>query len=209
MIEINNVSKTIKGEIVLDNVSISMKKGYIYSFEGKNGSGKTMLFRAICGLITIDSGEILVNGKKIGPNSVGNNIGLLLENPSFLDGLTAYQNLKMIASIQNIVSDDRILEVISLVGLFDSKYKKYEAYSLGMKQRLAIANVIMEDPEILIFDEPTNAIDEEGIEVLKKIIKQEKDKGKTILISSHEKNFISELADYYFYMSKGRLTNKE
>ena len=167
-----------------------------------------MLFRAICGLITIDQGEIIIDDKKITDNDITQNIGLLLETPSFLNGLSGFNNLKMIASIRNIVDDKRIDEVIEIVGLSQARNKKFEQYSLGMKQRLAIANVIMEDPDILIFDEPTNAIDEEGIVVLKKIIKKEREKGKLILLASHEKEIIEELCDDIYYMKEGKIITR-
>ena len=208
MIEIINLYKYISGKLILDDINLNLKDGSVYGFIGRNGSGKTMLFRAICGLITIDKGEIIINGNKISDNEITQNIGLLLENPSFLNGLSAYDNLKMVASIRSVVDDSRIDDVIDIVGLSQARDKKYEQFSLGMKQRLAIANVIMENPNILIFDEPTNAIDEQGVTVLKDIIKSEKNNGKLILIASHEKEIIEELCDEVYYMSEGKLTNK-
>lgn len=208
MIEINNLYKYISGNLILDDINLNLKNACVYGFVGRNGSGKTMLFRAICGLITIDQGEIIIDDKKITDNDITQNIGLLLENPSFLNGLSGFNNLKMIASIRNIVDDKRIDEVIEIVGLSQARNKKFEQYSLGMKQRLAIANVIMEDPDILIFDEPTNAIDEEGIVVLKKIIKEEREKGKLILLASHEKEIIEELCDDIYYMKEGKIITR-
>ena len=208
MIEINNLCKYISGNLILDDINLNLKNACVYGFVGRNGSGKTMLFRAICGLITIDQGEIIIDDKKITDNDITQNIGLLLENPSFLNGLSGFNNLKMIASIRNIVDDKRIDEVIEIVGLSQARNKKFEQYSLGMKQRLAIANVIMEDPDILIFDEPTNAIDEEGIVVLKKIIKEEREKGKLILLASHEKEIIEELCDDIYYMKDGKIITR-
>lgn len=208
MIEINNLYKYISGNLILDDINLNLKNACVHGFVGRNGSGKTMLFRAICGLITIDQGEIIIDDKKITDNDITQNIGLLLENPSFLNGLSGFNNLKMIASIRNIVDDKRIDEVIEIVGLSQARNKKFEQYSLGMKQRLAIANVIMEDPDILIFDEPTNAIDEEGIVVLKKIIKKEREKGKLILLASHEKEIIEELCDDIYYMKEGKIITR-
>lgn len=208
MIEINNLYKYISGNLILDDINLNLKNACVYGFVGRNGSGKTMLFRAICGLITIDQGEIIIDDKKVTDNDITQNIGLLLENPSFLNGLSGFNNLKMIASIRNIVDDKRIDEVIEIVGLSQARNKKFEQYSLGMKQRLAIANVIMEDPDILIFDEPTNAIDEEGIVVLKKIIKEEREKGKLILLASHEKEIIEELCDDIYYMKEGKIITR-
>lgn len=208
MIEINNLYKYISGNLILDDINLNLKNACVYGFVGRNGSGKTMLFRAICGLITIDQGEIIIDDKKITDNDITQNIGLLLENPSFLNGLSGFNNLKMIASIRNTVDDKRIDEVIEIVGLSQARNKKFEQYSLGMKQRLAIANVIMEDPDILIFDEPTNAIDEEGIVVLKKIIKKEREKEKLILLASHEKEIIEELCDDIYYMKEGKIITR-
>ena len=205
MIEVNNLKKSIKDNLILDNINLKLEDGKIYGFIGRNGSGKTMLFRAICGLITIDEGQILIDGKSLENNRISQNVGLLLENPSFIKGLSGFDNLRMIASVRQIADVARIEEVLDKVGLTDAKDKKYEEYSLGMKQRLAIANVIMEVPNILIFDEPTNAIDEEGVVVLKEIIKEEKARGKLILIASHEKEIIEELCDEVFYMKDGKI----
>lgn len=206
MIELINVSKKIKNEIILDNINLTIEGGFIHGFQGENGSGKTMLFRAICGLIKIDSGSIKVNNKMIDGNILPDNVGLLLENPGFINGLTGFDNLKMIASIRDVVGDDRILKVLEIVGLSGANKKIYEKYSLGMKQRLGIANVILENPDILIFDEPTNAIDMEGIIVLKEIIKTAKNEGKIVLISSHEKEIIDELSDKIYFMKEGKLS---
>ena len=205
MIEVKNLYKYINDKLILENINISLEHGKVYGFVGRNGSGKTMLFRAICGLITYQKGEIYIDGKKKNNNEIPQSIGLLLENPSFLNGLSGFDNLKMLASIRDIIDDKRIDEILYKVGLSDDKSKKYEQYSLGMKQRLAIANVIMEDPKILIFDEPTNAIDEQGVIVLRDIIKEEKKKGKLILIASHEKPFIEELSDDIIFMKNGSI----
>lgn len=205
MIEVKNLYKYINDKLILENINLSLDDGKVYGFVGRNGSGKTMLFRVICGLITYQKGEIYIDGKKKNNNEIPQSIGLLLENPSFLNGLSGFDNLKMLASIRNTIADKRIDEVLYKVGLSDDENKKYEQYSLGMKQRLAIANVIMEDPKILIFDEPTNAIDEQGVIVLRDIIKEEKKKGKLILIASHEKPFIEELSDEIIFMKNGSI----
>lgn len=205
MIEVKNLYKYINDKLILENINLSLDDGKVYGFVGRNGSGKTMLFRAICGLITYQKGEIYIDGKKKNNNEIPQSIGLLLENPSFLNGLSGFDNLKMLASIRNTIDDKRIDEVLYKVGLSDDENKKYEQYSLGMKQRLAIANVIMEDPKILIFDEPTNAIDEQGVTVLRDIIKEEKKKGKLVLIASHERPFIEELSDEIIFMKNGSI----
>ncbi|MCI5839110.1 MAG: ATP-binding cassette domain-containing protein [Peptoniphilaceae bacterium] len=205
MIEIKNISKKIDGNLVLNDISLLLDYGNIYGFYGENGSGKTMLFRAICGFITLDRGEIVIDGKKLNNNDFVNDLGILLENPSFINGLSGFMNLKMIASILKKADDKRIINVLKKVGLFDAKDKLYKKYSLGMKQRLAIANVILEDPKIIILDEPTNAIDKDGKELLKNIILEEKKKNKLILISSHEKDFIEELSDSLYEMNNGKI----
>lgn len=202
MIKVTNASKNISGKQVLDNISLDLEDGKTYAFEGENGSGKTMLFRAICGFIRLDSGSIQIDEVMVDGNHIYNDIGLLLENPSFIEDLSGFDNLAMIASIRKIVGGDRINEVLKKVGLYEAKDKAYKAYSLGMKQRLGLANVILEDPNILIFDEPTIALDKKGVE----IIKEEKAKGKTILLSSHESQILDYLCDEFYFMESGKLT---
>ena len=207
MIEVNNIKKKIGDKLILDDISLNLDKGKIYGFRGRNGSGKTMLFRAICGLITIDQGYIVVDGLKLANKHFPADVGLLLENPAFLPELSGYDNLEMIASIRNVVGKERIEEVIKMVGLADAKDKAFGKYSLGMKQRLAIGQAIMEYPKILMLDEPTNAIDEEGIRVLKEIVTSEKNKGTLVLLASHEKEIIDELADEVYTMAEGKITD--
>ncbi|MCI7239142.1 MAG: ABC transporter ATP-binding protein [Anaerococcus sp.] len=206
MIKVTNASKNIAGKQVLDNISLDLEDGKTYAFEGENGSGKTMLFRAICGFIRLDSGSIQIDEVMVDGNHIYNDIGLLLENPSFIEDLSGFDNLAMIASIRKIAGRDRINEVLKKVGLYEAKDKAYKAYSLGMKQRLGLANVILEDPNILIFDEPTIALDKKGVEALVEIIKEEKAKGKTILLSSHESQILDYLCDEFYFMESGKLT---
>ena len=205
MIKVSGVNKTIKGAKILKDINLELTEGRVYGFQGRNGSGTTMLFRAMAGLITVNSGEIIVNDLKLDNKYFAEDLGLLLENPSFLKDLSGYKNLEMIASIRNIIGKERIEEILKLVGLFDAKDKDFGKYSLGMKQRLAIGQAIMEYPKILMLDEPTNAIDEEGIVVLKKIIKEEKAKGTLVLLASHEKEIIEECADEVFVMKEGAI----
>ena len=207
MIEVNNIKKKIGDKVILDNISLNLEKGKVYGFRGRNGSGKTMLFRAICGLITIDQGYIVVDGLKLANKHFPADVGLLLENPAFLPELSGYDNLEMIASIRNVIDKERIEEVIKMVGLTDAKDKAFGKYSLGMKQRLAIGQAIMEYPKILMLDEPTNAIDEEGIRVLKDIVASEKSKGTLVLLASHEKEIIGDLADEVYTMTDGKITD--
>ncbi|MDO5047056.1 MAG: ATP-binding cassette domain-containing protein [Anaerococcus sp.] len=209
MIEVNNIAKSINGVSILEDISLKLLEGRVYGFQGRNGSGKTMLFRAITGLIGIDKGEVIVNDLKLDNKYFAKDVGLLLENPSFLPNLSGYKNLSMIAAIRNIIDKDRIYEILKLVGLYEARDKEFGKYSLGMKQRLAIGQAIMEYPKILMLDEPTNAIDEEGIEVLKKIIKEEKNKGTIVLLASHEKEIIEECADQVFMMKNGKIIDRK
>ena len=163
-IEVENVSKSFKKRYVLKNVSFSLEKGKCYGFIGNNGSGKSMLLKSICGYIDIDSGVITVNGKRIvGGKKFIDNAGVLIESPQWLGGLTGFQNLKALADIQKLIDDKDILETLTLVGLIAEKDKKVRKYSLGMKQRLRIAQAIMENPTILILDEPFNGLDKGGV----------------------------------------------
>lgn len=209
MIKITNASKKIGQNYVLKDINLTLASGKVYGFIGENGSGKTMLFRAICGLITLTEGQIQIEDLLLDGNKVYKDIGLLLENPSFIGDLSGFDNLAMISSIRNIIDKDRIIEVLQKVGLEKSMKKLYKEYSLGMKQRLGIANAIMENPKVLIFDEPTIALDKDGVACLIKIIKEEKDNGKTILISSHEREIIEDLCDKVYFMKNGELTNNQ
>ena len=205
MIEVNNISKTINEATILEDISLKLYEGKVYGFQGRNGSGKTMLFRAIAGLIGVDKGEVIVNGLKLNNKYFAEDIGLLLENPAFLPNLSGKKNLEMIASIRKVIDEKRIEEILHTVGLFKARDKAFSKYSLGMKQRLAIGQAIMEYPKILLLDEPTNAIDEDGIKILKHIVKEEKKRNTIVLIASHEKEIIEELADEVFLMREGRI----
>ena len=208
MIKIKNVTKKIDSQIVLENINLTILDGRIYGFVGHNGSGKTMLFRAICGLIGVDEGMIEANGKLVNSNNLLDRVGLLLENPSFIGDLSAIDNLKLITSINKMVDEEDIENVLKKVSLYDYKDKYFEKFSLGMKQRLAIANVILENPQILIFDEPTNAIDEQGMVALKRIIIENKNENNTILLASHEEAFIDQVADVKIIMKDGKIIDE-
>lgn len=205
MLKVNHISKKIGKSTILDDITLTVESGNIYGFQGRNGSGKTMLFRAMAGLINLDRGEVTYNGKKVGENHILQDLGLILENPAFLSGLSGIDNLAMIASIRKIADQKRLEEVLRLVGLEEEANKKYGKYSLGMKAKLALANALMEDPQVLMLDEPTNGIDEQGIEDLFEILKVERDKGKLILIASHEREFLEGISDTIFYMNKGQV----
>ncbi|KML23301.1 MULTISPECIES: ATP-binding cassette domain-containing protein [Priestia] len=205
-IEIKNLCKNVKGNDILNNINLSLEKGKIYGFLGRNGSGKTMLFRAICGLIKPTSGEIKVDGNILHKDiSFPKNLGVIIESPGFWDYLTGYENLKNLAGIKKIVTDQHIKNSIDKVGLNSNDNLSYKKYSLGMKQRLAIAQAIMESPDLLVLDEPTNALDEDGVKLVHKILLEEKQRGATILISSHNKEDITILSDKKFKMNEGRI----
>lgn len=206
-VKIENVTKNIKNNTVLKNISLCIESGRIIGFKGINGSGKTMLMRIISGLIRPTSGKIFINGKELHHDiSFPESIGVLLENPSFLDSYSGYDNLEIIASIKKIANAKRIDTVLDEVGLGDAKKKKYRKYSLGMKQRLGIAAAIMEEPDIVILDEPTNSLDDNGVETVKQIIKEQKQRGALVIISCHDGEFLDELSDEIFCISNGTIT---
>jgi ABC-2 type transport system ATP-binding protein len=207
-LEAMNVSKQIKNVPILTNINLSLHKGKIYGFRGKNGSGKTMLFRLLCGLIHSSEGVVKVDGHTLGKDiSFPPSVGVLIEYPGFLNGYTGFKNLKMLAELKGIINDDRIKESLRLVGLDPDDKRKFRKYSLGMKQRLGIAQAIMEEPDLIILDEPTNALDTDGVEELKKILLELKNKNKCILIASHDKEELDYLADEIFIMENGKIVD--
>ncbi len=207
-IEIINANKTLKGHTILNNINLNLKSPNIIGFKGINGSGKTMLMRLICGLISPTSGSVKIDGKLLKKEiSFPKSLGLLLENPAFIDDYSAFDNLKLLASIKGNLSDENILKTIERVGLSNAKKKKYKKYSLGMKQRLGIAAAIMEAPDIIILDEPTNSLDDEGVELVKKIVSEEKERGALIIISCHDKAVLEFLSDEIYTITDGQITD--
>lgn len=202
-----NVSKTIGHDDVLKNISATFESGKIYGIFGRNGSGKTMLFRAICGLIKITTGEIYFNDLKLHRDvSYAPNVGVIIETPSFWKEFSGFENLKMLASIQGKITDVEIIESLRRVGLDPQDKRPVKKYSLGMKQRLAIAQGIMENLDLIVFDEPTNALDEEAVQLLRQILIEEKERGAIVIIASHNKDDIRLLADVFMKMESGRLS---
>ena len=207
-IEIKNVTKIIKHNTVIDNVSLTVNSGKITGLKGVNGSGKTMLMRLVSGLILPTSGEIIIDGETLGKDiTFPRSIGTLIENPAFLDNYSGFQNLKLLASIQGKISDEEIREAIIAVELNPDDKKKFRKYSLGMKQRLGIAAAVMEHPNIIILDEPTNALDSDGVQMVKRILQKEKERGALILISCHDLDVLKELSDVIYLMNVGRLSS--
>ncbi len=205
-IEITKLDKKIKDNIVLNNINLQLEKGNIYGFLGRNGSGKSMLFRAICGLIKPTSGQVKIDGKLLGKDiGFPQSCGVIIESCGFWNEYTGYENLKKLASIKNIINDEEIKEILIRLGLDPKDKRPFKKYSLGMKQKLAIAQAIMEKPEMIILDEPTNALDEESVEIFRNIILNEKKRGALILIASHNREDINILADFKFKMNNGKI----
>lgn len=209
-IELKSVSKIIRKIEVIKDVSLSMESGKVYGLKGVNGSGKTMLMRLISGLIRPTSGTIRIDGKVLGKDiSFPSDIGILIENPSFLDNYTGKENLQLLAEIHKKVSDHRITEVLSQVGLDPQDKRKYKQYSLGMKQRLGIAGAVLENPQVLLIDEPTNALDTTGVEMVKKIIMEERNRGALIVLACHDFAILNEVSDKLFFVEEGKIKTYE
>lgn len=202
-----HVSKIIGKNKVVDDVSFTVKSNKITGLQGINGSGKTMLMRLMAGLIYATSGSVYVGGQLLGKDiTFPPSIGIMLENPAFLNGYSGYDNLRMLADIRSEIDEDRICEVMRLVGLEENGRKKYRKFSLGMKQRLGIAAAFMERPQILLLDEPTNSLDENGIQMVRKIINMEKEQGATVVISCHDARILESLSDEIIQIQNGRIT---
>ena len=205
-IQLTNVSKKIKSNDILKDINLRMESGKIYGFKGKNGCGKTMLMRAISGLIKV-KGTVDINGQIIGKDIMfPPSIGLLIENPSFINNYTAFENLKTLASIRRRIDDNRIRETLTEIGLDPDDKRTFHKFSLGMKQRLGIAAAIMENPDIIILDEPINGLDPQGIaEVRDTIQRLQKERNMTICISSHILEELSKIATDYGIIHNGSL----
>ncbi|WP_418269978.1 ATP-binding cassette domain-containing protein [Hominenteromicrobium sp.] len=205
-IEVQNVVKRFRDQVVLKNVSISFEKGKIHGIVGRNGSGKTVLFKCICGLMHPEEGVILVNGKRVGRDvDMPEDIGAIIEAPGFLPNYSGYKNLRFLANIRRKIGKEEILNVLKTVGLDPESRKHVGKYSLGMRQRLGIAQAIMEDPEILILDEPMNGLDNAGVQDIRALLLELKVQGKTILLASHNHEDIAALCDTVHEMDGGVL----
>ena len=206
MVKVKNVTLNIKDALILDKVNLSVEKGSICGLVGRNGSGKTMLMKCICGFIPVTEGEILVNNQKVGvKDKFAENLGFIIETPGFMPNYTAYKNLEFLSSINSKVNKQRIREVIELVGLDPDSKKKVGKFSLGMNQRLGLAQAIIDNPDLLI-------LDEDGVKQIRKLLLTLKEQGKTIIMASHTKEDINILCDRVCFMDNGRLilgTNKE
>lgn len=209
MIQLQNVTKRIKENTVLDNVSYTFKSGFVYGLYGQNGSGKTMLLRAISGLINLDSGSIFIDGEKLHDKiEFSPETGIVIENMELLPECSAKRNLQMLAKIKNIADEKDIIFSLERVGLAPDSDKKVKKFSLGMKQRLNIAQAIFENQKIILLDEPTNALDEEAVQLIYKIIREEKSRGATIIVATHHKEDLKEVCDVILKIAEGKIVEE-
>ncbi|MEC1732304.1 ATP-binding cassette domain-containing protein [Bacillus mojavensis] len=205
----DGVTKLFKKNKVLDNISLSLEKGKIYGFQGRNGSGKTMLLRILSGLMKPTEGQIWINGTNITKQGdFPDDIGVLIEYPGFVSNYTGFKNLKLLSMIRSKINDTDIRKAITSVGLDPDDKKKYKKYSLGMKQRLGIAQAIMENQQLIMLDEPTNALDREAVHLVEKLFFDLKAEGKTILIASHDYETLKTVSDKIFDIDGGRIVNE-
>lgn len=207
MVEIKNYCKSIKSRPILNNVSCNFEYGKIYGLYGHNGSGKTMLLRAIAGLLVPDSGSVVIDGKVLHKDmSFPPSIGIVIENMNLLPQYNAYDNLKILGKIKKTATDEDIKTALERVGLkSDLKVKKF---SLGMKQRLNIAQAVFEKQKIILLDEPTNALDNDGVQLIYKLLKEEKERGALVVITTHHKEDLKEICDVVLEMTEGELHEK-
>lgn len=206
-LEIKNLSKKFKDNVVLDDITLTLEGGKIYGFIGRNGSGKTVLLKIICGFYCADKGEVILDGVNyIKDNSFPKNTRALIEKPNFIPDLTGYENLKLLASIQNLISDKEINDIVEKLNLEKEINKKYSKYSLGTKQKLGIAQALMENPDMIILDEPFNGVENSTAGQIRNLLLEEKKKGKIIIIATHIKDDIEILADELYEVDAGQIT---
>ena len=204
-IEIKNVSKEFKNITVLNNINLVLEEGNIYGLYGRNGAGKSVLLKLICGFYIPTSGEILYDGQNLNfKKEFPKDLRALIEKPSFFPELTGYENLKLLAKIQNKINDNDIIKALEIVNLKNEMNKKYSKYSLGMKQKLGIAQAIMENPKIIILDEPFNGIEQKTVEKLINYLNSIKD-DRLIIISSHIKEDLKKLSNHIYIVDDGKV----
>lgn len=209
-ISVKDVSREMKSNIILNNINLQFESGKIYGLCDHNGSGKTMLLRAIAGLIEIDHGEIMIDGNTLHKDiDSPPEMGLIIETPTFFKYYTGMENLQYLAEIKNKISKNDIIEALKRVGLDSNDRRTVAKYSLGMKQRLAIAQAVMEKPQLILLDEPTNALDPDAVIQFKKMMEEEKSRNVCIIIATHNHQDIDELFDEKIYLNSGRVERVE
>lgn len=208
-VEVKNVTKRFKDNTVLNNVNITFESGKIYGLLGRNGSGKSVLLKLLCGFYNPDQGEILYDGVNIVDDNIfPPNTRALIEKPNFLPDLTGMENLKLLASIQNRIKVDDILKIVEQLNLKNDINKKYKTYSLGTKQKLGIAQVLMENPDVIILDEPLNGVENETANKIRKLLLSKKNEGKLIIIASHIKDDFDAIIDEVYEFDNGNVNKK-
>ena len=206
MVEVKNVDLTLQKNEILKSVSANFERGKIHGLIGRNGSGKTMLMKCICGFVRPTSGEITVDGKRIGRDrDFPENVGIIIETPGFIPYYSGLKNLRLLAALNGKISKDDVRKTMEQVGLDPSLKRHVRKYSLGMRQRLGLAQAIMEDPGLFVLDEPMNGLDKDGVRDMRRYLLDLKAQGKTILIASHSAEDIDVLCDTVCEMDKGRL----
>lgn len=207
VIKVRNVTKKFKEATALKDVTVSFERGKIYGIIGRNGSGKTVLFKCVCGLLAVSEGEITVLGQTIGDGlRVPKGVGAVIETPGFLPNASGYRNLFYLASLSGKPDRQKIRDVIAMVGLDPDSRKHVRKYSMGMRQRLGLAQAIMDDPELLILDEPMNGLDNQGTKQMRQLLIDFRSQGKTIILASHSQEDISTLCDVVYQMDAGVLS---
>ena len=204
-IQLNDVTKVLRKSPVINGITARFTSGHVYGLQGYNGCGKTMLMRLIAGLLHPTTGTVLIDGQELGRDvDFPDSIGLIIETPMFLDDHTGLDNLRLIAKLKNKASEEDIRQALTRVGLDPADKRRFRKYSLGMKQRLGIACAVMEKPDLILLDEPTNALDAEGMKMIKNVIGQELERGALIITASHDMAFLQEVSDQIFPMEFGR-----
>ena len=206
ILKAEHIEKTIQGKRILCDIDLELKSGLVYGIVGRNGSGKTMLFRAMSGLMKLTRGRVEYDGQELKKDfDVLPSLGITIEHAGMYPEFTGLQNLKILARIKGNISEAEICDAIERVGLDPADKRIVKKYSLGMKQRLAIAQAVMEKPEVIMLDEPTNGLDEDGVSMIRQIISEERERGSIVLLASHNKEDINLLADKVYRISEGRL----
>lgn len=206
LLDIKNATKYLKKSCVLKDITLTLEKGKIYGLRGINGSGKTMLLRLMCGLIYPEEGMVSWKGKVLGKEiDFPDSVGIFLEKPSFIEKYSALKNLELLAALDEKADGEEISRILKEIGLWEKKDLKYKKFSLGMKQRLGIGAALLGSPELILLDEPMNAIDEGSVSHFTGLIRQEKEKGNTIVVASHDSHFLQQLCDEIFTLEEGRV----